>query len=463
MRLYHYRNIDSALIEIQDGTFHFASREELNDPVEGHLHVFWQGDKPAWQGLLRNFICSLYNALGFYLIQADEESIIHKTVMIDVHQSDDKPIGREFQYVGDQFLADKEIDGIAALYGDNNLRVEEKELRMILTFIHQKAFDLCIRRMKDQQLIPVEIADDILSKRTTKRIEFPHEIMQAGLPDEKHRKMIASSAEEAMEDIIEMSYLDIGSIEEHFLLGEKEYILDEGRARRLWMMISVDFPKLYVSQLEDMLYPEAYTVCFSAKDNDSAMWGNYADNHKGVCLVYETDEENQIRVAGQMNVAKSIDYDASIIKRNFFETFGRLTYKQIKSWLTGTEGVSKDLEAFSDRKAWREAYWAAFNAKSYQKLKAWKHEEEYRIVISNYLQEYNDPKSRNLQFDMKSLKGVIFGIKTSEYDKKQIVDALRKKRDKLGDIKFYQAEFDDDEQAIKTREKKMWKFGGATE
>ena len=459
MRLYHYRKIDSALEEIRNGTFHFSSREELNDPVEGHLHVFWQGDKSAWQGLIRNFVCSLYKALDFYLLQADEESIIHKTVMKDVHQVDDKPIGRDFQYVGDQFLADEEIDGIAALYGDNYLHVEEKELRMILTFIHQKAFYLCIQRMKSRQLIPEEIADDILSRRTNDRIEFPHEIMQADLPDEKPRKAIASFAEEAMEDIIEMRYLDIGSTEEHFLFGDKFDKLDEGRAKRLWMLISVDFPKSYVSQLEDMLYPEAYAVCFSVKDNDSAMWGNYADNHKGVCLVYETDEENRIRVAGRMSSVKPIDYDAPIIERNFFETFGRLTYTQIRSWLTGTDGISKSIGAFSDENAWREAYWAAFNAKSYRKLNAWKHEEEYRIVISNYFQQYNNPKSRNLQFDMKSLKGVIFGIKTSEYDKKQIVDALKEKSDELGDVKFYQAEFNDDLQEIKIREKKMWKFG----
>ena len=35
MKLYHYRSISSALLEIENGTFHFASKEELNDPLEG--------------------------------------------------------------------------------------------------------------------------------------------------------------------------------------------------------------------------------------------------------------------------------------------------------------------------------------------------------------------------------------------------------------------------------------------
>lgn len=38
MILYHYRPIESALLEIEKGTFHFASREEQNDPLLIVLH-----------------------------------------------------------------------------------------------------------------------------------------------------------------------------------------------------------------------------------------------------------------------------------------------------------------------------------------------------------------------------------------------------------------------------------------
>lgn len=44
--------------------------------------------------------------------------------------------------------------------------------------------------------------------------------------------------------------------------------------------IVADFPDTYTSQLVDFIYPSAYITCFSAKNNDSVMWGNYADNHK---------------------------------------------------------------------------------------------------------------------------------------------------------------------------------------
>lgn len=48
MKLYHYRSISSALLEIENGTFHFASKEELNDPLEGFVRVFWQ--EIRWPG-----------------------------------------------------------------------------------------------------------------------------------------------------------------------------------------------------------------------------------------------------------------------------------------------------------------------------------------------------------------------------------------------------------------------------
>ena len=40
MKLYHYRSINSALLELGNGTFHFAAREELNDPLEGFVRVY---------------------------------------------------------------------------------------------------------------------------------------------------------------------------------------------------------------------------------------------------------------------------------------------------------------------------------------------------------------------------------------------------------------------------------------
>ena len=93
MLLYRYRRVKSALLEIDSGTFHFASREELNDPMEGYVRVYWEGDKAAWEGLFRNYICSVCWAVEWFLLGADEERIRHRSVMVDRHKFDDVPYG----------------------------------------------------------------------------------------------------------------------------------------------------------------------------------------------------------------------------------------------------------------------------------------------------------------------------------------------------------------------------------
>ncbi len=229
------------------------------------------------------------------------------------------------------------------------------------------------------------------------------------------------------------------------------------RQRRNWMAIAADFPRVYVTQLKEMIYPKSYVFCFSGKNDDSAMWGNYADHHQGVCLIYDADELNKIHFKGGCGV-KAVSYEGRPIERNFFETLGRLTLNQIATWLTGTEGLSSCYDAFFDKKIWRERYWEAYDAKTYRKLKAWEHENEYRIALSNTLYNFDEPASRNLRYESKALKGLIFGINTSEYNKKRIMEKLLDHAEELIDFTFYQAEYDDEAQKISIREKMWWKL-----
>ena len=97
MKLYHYRSIETAIKEIANGTFRFSSREEVNDPLEGYLRVYWRGDKAAWEGLFRNYICSLMNAIIAYRIGVNEEILHHRTLIYDLDWYYKKPIGSIFK------------------------------------------------------------------------------------------------------------------------------------------------------------------------------------------------------------------------------------------------------------------------------------------------------------------------------------------------------------------------------
>ena len=468
MLLYHYRSIGSALKEIGEGTFHFASREELNDPIEGYVSVYWQGDKAAWEGLFRNYVCSLYRGIELYQLQGDEELLHHRTLAIDIHAFDEVPLGSIWKSIGNQFVVDSTIQRLADFYGNYRLKVTEEELRLILHFIHKIAITICIQSSIDHRTMPEEEGKRLLEIFSSEDPKFPFEIMEAELPDQEHRVTITKAAEHIIEDMRELQYVRFGFDDETFLHGERssDEQIDrkrertEAQQRRDWMMISVDFPKVYVDQLKDMIYPESFTVCFSTKSNDSAMWGNYATNHKGVCLVYVFG--NTVSLIGDHQTyqvkPQPVCYEGELIERNFFESFGRLTIPQIQGWLTGTEGISDCYNVFSDEQAWRDNYWAAYEAKTYRKLKAWEYEQEYRITLSNTFHSFNTKDSRNLKYDPKILKGIIFGINTSEYDKKRIMEKLLEQSKELGEFTFYQAEYDDAKQEIVIRKKNLWKL-----
>lgn len=414
-------------------------------------------------GLFRNYVCSLNQAIDFYLLKADEDMLHHKSLLIDIHCFDDVPYGTVLETLGSSFLMGDEIQKLAAFYGSNQLTVQEGELRLILRFIHNKALALCIKKNMERNVMPEEVANNLLNI-FSREFSFPFDQMKAELLDEATRSQIAKAAEAVFRDMTDFYYIQNGLGDETFLYGVRKDGKDtdtEAHQHRNWLAVAVDFPRIYVNELKDMIYPESYVVCFSGKNNDSAMWGNYADHHHGVCLVYETEENNKVVLKDDHRISlpvRPVKYEGELLECNFFETLGRLNRKQIASWLTGAEGISSVYDVYLATDEWRERYWNVYDIKTYRKLRAWEHEKEYRIALTNTFYDYSKSESRNLKYDPKILRGVIFGINTSEYDKKRIMEKLRDHADELTDFKFFQAEYDDEKQSIAVRENKAWKL-----
>ena len=468
MKLYHYRSISSALLEIENGTFHFASKEELNDPLEGFVRVFWQGDKMAWEGLFRHYIYSVARALELYILKADDETLYHGTLVADVHCYKNNFFEKILLKLGEEFITDIDVQNLAGVYGDNCLKVSEKELQYILFYIHNNALIRCLEEFKKNKFVPAEEAEkQIKLLNFSLSVEKLVDAIKKVFSNEKMRVQTIESMEEIFEEMKEFSYIIKGAENDIFLHGkgsEEQIYNNDGNSvvqqHRKWLIVMADFPKVFVAQLRDMIYPKSYVVCFSKKNDNSAMWGNYADCHKGVCLIYDTGDEAKLKVGGRhipLDV-RAISYGGESIECNFFQTLGRLTMVQIREWLLGVDGVSSCYEAFSDVEEWRKRYWKIYDAKTYRKTKNWEHEKEFRVAVSNTFGEFDVPQKQNMSFDWNLLKGVIFGIRTSEYDKKQILDKLIKHKDELSDFTFYQAEYSAEEQKIKIRKKKFWRL-----
>ena len=91
--------------------------------------------------------------------------------------------------------------------------------------------------------------------------------------------------------------------------------------------------------------------------------------------------------------------------------------------------------------------------KFYRKTADWYHEREHRIFLADKFYQYDDKFSRNLKYDLKTLTGIIFGIRTTLDDKLELIQKLLRMKKSFRDFEFYQAEFDDETQIISVREK----------
>lgn len=454
MIVYRYRTIENALKEIETGTFHFASREELNDPIEGYVCVHWQGDKSAWEGLLRNYICSVYYAIEMFFLQCSENAIFKESLIIDIDSYNGVPLGGILRTLGETFLQDPVIHSIASFYGNSRIKVKEKELRFVLQLIHNKALLLCFQIGEKNGLCPQELAQELINMYLpSSNTIFPFSLMGVNRISEKDRETIIYSATAVIDGIFELPLIHQSIKSNQRAKGRKISIAQQ---KRNWMRLQIDYPKAYILQLKEMLYPESYVVCFSGKSNDSAMWGNYANNHQGVCFIYETDQDNSLKLVdrkkGNLKLeVKPVIYHGELIERNFFETFVRFTMQQVRAWLTGTDGISSSIGVFSNTDEWRRSYWKTYQMKTYRKNKAWEYENEYRIVITDSLHEFSTRDSQNLRYDTAALKGVIWGINTSDYDKKRIIEKIKHSSNLYQSVSYSQAEYDEKTQTIIVR------------
>lgn len=463
LKLYRYRSVERALEEIEKGTWYFASRAELNDPIEGYVRVYWQGDKLAWLGLFRNYICSLFMAMQYYLL-TDEKTYLNKSseeilkgfrshsILKNIHQFDNVPLGTVLQELRQQFLNNPVVQGFVRFYGDREIKCSAKELHLILTAIHSTAFSDCIEKFKQLEIVPPEYHNSSSCDES-----FPVEKLQY-LYEGEREKILESFADTLADNRELMLSLkfnipkDITSMS----LIDKQQLID--------LEIQLNYPATYISQLKELLYPDGYVICFSKENDNSAMWGNYAKNHTGVCLIYETKQSDSKEVIElpsgnirKVDIAK-VNYSNDTLQKNFFDTLANITYAELEYWLKDEQGNQskywKEYDYYSSEN-WHRNYWQDYKEKFLTKMRAWEYEQEYRAIICPH-----NAENHIFPYDSAAFKGIIFGINTSAEDKIKLLQQIRSISQLSNDFQFYQAEYDDELQKITIREKKYLSLNG---
>ena len=231
-------------------------------------------------------------------------------------------------------------------------------------------------------------------------------------------------------------------------------------SRKNSQLVIADFPRIYLKEIERLLWPKWYTACFMANYHNSSVWGNYGDKHSGVCLIFETIKTGK---SNSLKLSEVIGQDVRVIpfyqviyaekpiEVDFFQSLGGLPIPLLMQlWYTDEKGnISKCADHFQSggyMDAWLQNYRCGFYRDITTKTKDWEYEQEWRLILDNRLDEFNEKKNRALSYNFNALKGIIFGINTPDEDRLRIIDIIQRKcrENNRTDFKYYQAHYSPD-------------------
>lgn len=212
----------------------------------------------------------------------------------------------------------------------------------------------------------------------------------------------------------------------------------------------------------------------------SSIWGSYGSNHTGICLIFNSEMENESltlelytpEFSNESNTYEQrltprkfyrIEYDKEPNSFNLFTSLGRINRLDLdRNWLISSHGKRSMLrhEIYQNYDSWHNNHHENFIKNITRKSEDWRYENEHRLILDEFCYDYSNPKDRTLRYEFSSLHGLIFGINTPEKDKIKIIKIIYKKciEHKRTDFKFYQAYFCHQSQKIEHMPLSLIKF-----
>lgn len=472
--MYRFRTINNILgeyTELEKQEIFLQSLDKLNDPMEGVMDVYFKGDEIVWRSLLNHYIRCLEDTVysSLYLEDNDEEVNLLRDIQIlkrepseiekQIMAKDEKEMLEEqekmFIPIKNKFFSHNIISELAENLSKINRPIRKEELLFYLRLIHPFAFDAVNSVFVMNGIMKKA---NILSETNIKEFTIKFEVIYKFSieNDENKCEKFFQSLNQADEQI-KLFYI-CNNLEKKFC--KKTIFILNG------------FSKSYLEQLDKLLYPKWYTACFMTDYRNSSVWGNYGNNHTGVCLKFKTKEKDGKKYITLNNSSgkkcefelRKINYQNKFAEINFFKSLGALPKLELQSkWFTDDKGnISKLFSSMENwNNEWIKSHRESFNSIVTTKTNDWNYENEYRIVLPDLLGgDFIEDNTRKFRYDFNDLEGIIFGIKTSEVNKIEIMRIIREKciKENRKDFKFYQAEYSHSTGKICANELKIIKF-----
>ena len=469
MKLYRFRSMEYLLgdeyQELEKQTIYFASPDELNDPMEGFRDIVWRGDKIVWTNLFKHYVFCMHES--YFLLRKTRDS--RKLSVGDIPilgRWDEIPIPekqRLFDDIWYRFHNLPYIREIIEAIANRNREIRYRELGYYCRSL--------------QSVLLVEIQDSYILHG------FMHESERNQLPEgspDVHtmcaliRASIAQFDQATAEELnLELLKVEAQDNDERIKQQLNSPISSE-ILRANNQLMHFDFPNIYLQQIERVLWHKWYIACFTEDYRNSSVWAHYGDKHEGACLIFESGNIGTLVALQLYEMADEgkrptmpktkvpffrVDYANKPAEVDFFRYIGELDEDDsMKPWYTDDEGNTSEYGAYlqndNDMYNWQNSYWNNFYRDITTKTKDWKYEQECRLILESRLGEYDEKKNRTLAYDFTSLKGIIFGIKTSDEHRLSIIKIIQRKckdHDRT-DFKFYQAYHSSETSNIHKRE-----------
>jgi hypothetical protein len=422
--MYRFRPIFNLLDgyhELDKQEIFFAAPHQLNDPMEGFRDIFWQGDYIVWENLLKNYVDCVAHIYILTLAGVKNLTIDN----IPLHPYPNLKATPEQLALGykirEKFFSHTFIQSLPRSLERRKQPVRRGELLSYLSYVHHYAIDAA-----EGQVVPAVFNFDLAG-------------MNEMLSKTGDLADLANRFEEENMDgpeRVESFFLITNLIKQSYALeASANFLLN-------------DLPELFVNKLETLLYPNWYSASFLSECTNSAVWGYYGDGHKGACLMYEGKEKDKLQIGGMYpQTFRKMRYHNKHESIDYFRSIGRPPQAYLESnWYTDSKGnISACADhLYTDFEKWRKAHWKSFYDSLTIKLKEWRYEKEYRLIIEELVGDFSKDESRSLKYQFEELKGIIFGIKTTPQDKQKIISIIKNKCAQADrkDFEFYQAFYD---------------------
>lgn len=427
---YKFRNLESVFDykELENQEIYFALPEELNDPMDCQPNIVSKGDNIVWLNFLRHFLINLTK--DALILDCIDKQII--------------PFSKDYFYMNNIFSL-KQNEYFNSIYIDVYSYLE-KDLEDISTML-----SLCKKPISKEFVIILlfKIMNIYLMVlfKYTKKVEIELNAYNECISElKKIYNKFQNDDNKNFYDFFKKIYNDVSI-----------YFINNNYNKKYF---ALDFFMNYINRLEELLFPDVRISSFSEIYHNTLMWSHYADNHKGICLIFNSIKQHN-EYGFKMYLNKSIEpiiypfnkikYSTNKKEINLFKNifiahsndFKKFWYyhptnnQKSKYYIEYSLTDSEEMLKFAD----------TFLNNYYIKSLEWEYENEYRLFILPV-----NSNDKTVYYDFSSLNGIIFGIKTPLKDKLKIIDIIKDKckKENRDNFNFYQAYYNSYNKQINT-------------